>query len=123
MKITDYFVLIIALGALIYIVYKFFKKPSKQQIEAVKQWLIYACIEAEKLLGSKTGILKLRYVYDLFVTKFPWLAQIISFEYFSKLVNEALETVRRQLENNEAIKNIVVGSSVDNESEEITANK
>ena len=63
------------------------------------------------------------YVYDLFVTKFPWLAQIISFEYFSKLVNEALETVRRQLENNEAIKNIVVGSSVDNESEEITANK
>lgn len=123
MKITDYFVLIIALGALIYVVYKFFKKPSKQQIESVKQWLIYACIEAEKLLGSKTGILKLRYVYDLFVTKFPWLAQIISFEYFSKLVNEALETVRRQLENNEAIKNIVVGSSVDNESEEITANK
>lgn len=123
MKITDYFVLIIALGALIYVVYKFFKKPSKQQIESVKQWLIYACIEAEKLLGSKTGILKLRYVYDLFVTKFPWLAQIISFEYFSKLVNEALETVRRQLENNEAIKNIVVGSSVNNESEEITANK
>ena len=123
MKITDYFVLIIALGALIYVAYKFFKKPNKQQIETVKQWLIYACIEAEKLLGSKTGILKLRYVYDLFVTKFPWLAQIISFEYFSRLVDEALETVRRQLENNEAIKNIVVGSSVNNESEEITANK
>ncbi len=123
MKITDYFLLIIALGALIYVAYKFFKKPNKQQIETVKQWLIYACIEAEKLLGSKTGILKLRYVYDLFVTKFPWLAQIISFEYFSRLVDEALETVRRQLENNEAIKNIVVGSSVNNESEEITANK
>ncbi len=123
MKIIDYFVLIIALGALIYVAYKFLKKPSEQQIETVKQWLIYACIEAEKLLGSKTGILKLRYVYDLFVTKFPWLAQIISFEYFSRLVDEALETVRRQLENNEAIKNIVLGSSVNNESEEITANK
>lgn len=98
------------LGTFIYVSIKFLKLPTKQQIEAVKQWLVYACIEAEKALGSKTGILKLRYVYDLFVSKFPWLAQIVSFEYFSGLVDEALETVRKQLESNKAIKNLVIGS-------------
>ena len=51
MKITDYFVLIIALGALIYVVYKFFKKPSKQQIESVKQWLMYMIYSSQSFLG------------------------------------------------------------------------
>lgn len=99
---------IVALFALGWV--KFLKLPNSKQIEALKQWLIYACMEAEKILGSKTGLLKLRYVYDLFVGKFPWLAQIITFEYFSSLVDEALETVRKQLESNTAIKNLVKGA-------------
>lgn len=90
-----------------YFIYKFLKLPTKEQIEDIKQWLIYACIEAEKMFGSKTGVLKLRYVYDLFIGKFPWLVQIVSFEYFSQLVDEVLETVRKLLESNSAIKNIV----------------
>lgn len=92
---------------------KFLKLPNSKQVEAVKQWLIYACMEAEKLLGSKTGLLKLRYVYDLFVTKFPWLAQVITFEYFSLLVDEALETVRKQLESNSAVRNLVIPNSTE----------
>ena len=101
--------IVVLLGGIIYAAISFLRMPKSKQIATVKQWLIYACMEAEKLLGSKTGLLKLRYVYDLFVGKFPWLAQIITFEYFSSMVDEALETVRKQLESNKAIKNHVVG--------------
>ena len=99
--------LLAVFGAIAY-TYKHYKNLDYEiQVEAAKQWLIYACLEAERILGSKTGLLKLRYVYDLFVNKFPWLAQIITFEYFSSLVDEALETVRKQLESNNAVKNYV----------------
>lgn len=103
--------IVVLLGGIVYAAITFFRMPKSKQIATVKQWLIYACMEAEKLLGSKTGLLKLRYVYDLFVTKFPWLAQIISFEYFSSLVDEALETVRKQLESNPVIKNLIIGDN------------
>ena len=62
---------------------------------------------AEKELGGGTGKLKLRYVYDLFLTKFNWLAKVISFEQFSDLVDEALEEMKRLLESNNAVKEIV----------------
>ena len=62
---------------------------------------------AEKELGGGTGKLKLRYVYDLFLTKFNWLAKVITFEQFSDLVDEALEEMKRLLESNNAVKEIV----------------
>ena len=62
---------------------------------------------AEKELGGGTGKLKLRYVYDLFLTKFSWLAKIISFEQFSELVDEALEEMKLLLNTNEQIAAIV----------------
>ena len=113
LKITDYIILIIVVAGLIYLVYRFVKKSNKLQIEAVKQWLIYACIEAEKLLGRKTGVLKLRYVYNLFISKFPFLALFLSFEYFSSLVDEALKTVEEQLEKNVEINKLVLRSDMD----------
>ncbi len=97
------------LGAIFYVSYKFFKLPTKQQIAAVKEWLVYACIQAEKELGSKTGQVKLRFVYDMFVSKFTYISKLVSFEYFSALVDEALETVRKLLETNTAISNYVGG--------------
>ena len=67
---------------------KFFKLPRESQIAKVKEWLLFAVMQAEKELGSGTGQLKLRYVYDMFVSKFPYLVQFVSFEFFSKLVDD-----------------------------------
>ena len=75
-------------------VYNFIKMGRAQQLNKVKQWLLFAVVEAEKELGSKTGQLKLRYVYNLFVSKFKMLSYIISFETFSMLVDEALDEMK-----------------------------
>ena len=51
--------------------------------------------------------MKLRYVYDWFVRTFPWLAKMISFERFSKMVDGALEQMKKMLESNKAAKEFV----------------
>lgn len=99
------FAAIIAL-AILYVI-AFVKKPRSQQIRAVKEWLLLAVIEAEKQLGSGTGVLKLRQVYDLFVSKYPAIACWISFNTFSDWVDEALDKMRKLLQSNEAIKDYV----------------
>ena len=86
---------------------KFFKLPTNEQLAKIKEVLLVWVIQAEKELGGGTGKLKLRYVYDLFLTKFNWLAKVISFEQFSDLVDEALEEMKRLLESNNAVKEIV----------------
>ena len=97
-------IIIIGVGIAIY---KFVKMGRQQQINNIKQWLLIAVIEAERLLGSRTGKLKLRYVYDLFVTKFRFMSFIISFEQFSLLVDEALDVMRDLIDTNDAVKSIV----------------
>lgn len=101
---------IIALAALLgagvsYIVHMLRNK----EITKVQEWLLWAVTNAEKELGSGTGRLKLRSVYDLFVTRFPWVARFLSFEQFSDLVDDALEDMRKMLENNEAVQSFVSG--------------
>ena len=86
---------------------KFFKQPTDAQIAKVKEWLLLAVTEAEKIFGGQTGQLKLRYVYDLFLTRFPAIAKMISFEMFSMLVDEALEKFRNILNSNTAIQKYV----------------
>ena len=56
-----------------YSVYVFVKRPHTEQLKSVKEWMLFAVTKAEKELGSGTGKLKLRYVYDMFIAKFPWL--------------------------------------------------
>ena len=90
-------------------VWRFVKLPREEQIEAVREWLLMAVTEAEKELGGGTGQLKLRYVYDLFVVRFPWLAKVIGFAWFSELVDEALVSMKNLLETNEAVKEYVNG--------------
>ncbi len=98
---------IIAVGG--YAIYTFIKRPTTEQITKVKEWLLYAVTEAEKELGSGTGQIKLRYVYDMFIVKFPWLAKTISFESFSVLVDEVLEKFKGLLEQNEKLQTYVKG--------------
>jgi len=91
----------------VYLVVKFFCLPTDKQIEKVKEWLKYAVTQAEKALGSGTGQLKLRYVYDMFVQRFPWLSRVVTFDYFEMLVDEALKWLELQLASNKNIKEFV----------------
>lgn len=88
---------------------KFTELPSEQQILKVKEWLLWAVIATEKELGSGTGAAKLRFCYDLFIQRFPALVTVISFELFSKYVDEALEQMKHLLETNKDIENYVKG--------------
>lgn len=86
-------------------------------IMGFKEWLVWAVAEAEKMLGSGTGQLKLRYVYDAAVVRFPILSKLIPFSIFSRMVDSALEVMKDMIENNasiaEAITNQIVGDDDD----------
>lgn len=87
-------------GVAVAYIKKFIEIPSNVQIVKVKQWLLYAVIEAEKQYQGGTGVLKLRAVYNEFCKVFPSLVPVISFEIFSSLVDEALVQMRHLLETN-----------------------
>lgn len=96
-------------------VYKFFKKNKTDRLEDVKKWLLLAVTNAEKELGSGTGQLKLRSVYDEFVSKFPWVAKVTTFDEFSNLVDKALEEMDDMLKSNKAVQSYVGGIYTDKE--------
>lgn len=98
---------IAAIAVIGYNIYAFANKSSDVQIAQVKEWLLWAVAEAEKELGGGTGQLKLRYVYDLFLLRFNYLANVITFEAFSLLVDEVLETFREMLTQNPSVKNYI----------------
>lgn len=97
------------LGAAGIAVYRFLWLPRETQLAKVREWLLWAVTRAEKELGGGTGKLKLRQVYDLFVVRFPWLVRVVSFEKFSDMVDDALDEMRKMLENNQAVKTLVEG--------------
>lgn len=82
-----------------------------------KNWLVWAVSEAEKVLGSGTGQLKLRYVYDAAIMRFPIVAKIIPFKLFSGMVDAALKVMNDMIKNNtsiaEAITNQIEGETDD----------
>ena len=82
---------------------RFSKEPTERKITMIKEWLLFAVVQAEKELGAGTGQIKLRYVWDMFIQTFPALAPVISFEMFSKLVDEALAQMRHLLETNKDV--------------------
>lgn len=88
-------------------IYQFCKLTKQKQIETVLEWLLLAVVKAEKELGSGTGQIKLRYVYDLFIDKFKFLALVISFNQFSGLVDQALDTMKDMIANNKQVKGYI----------------
>ena len=78
-------------------------------VNGFKNWLVWAVSEAEKTFGSGTGQLKLRHAYDLAIARFPAVALFIPFSLFCKLVDEALVTMRKMIENNGKIAGVIVG--------------
>ena len=116
--INNWYIILAALAILAaagIAVYRYFNLPSEAQLAKVREWLLWAVTEAEKELGGGTGKLKLRQVYDLFVTRFPWLAQIVPFDLFSSLVDDALEDMRDMLKTNQAVLAHVNGEGVSDE--------
>lgn len=109
--LTEYWYIIAALIVLLtvggFYMYGFIKQPSEVQLRKVKAWLLLAVTQAEAELGGGTGQLKLRYVYDLFVERFSWLARIVSFDLFSELVDQALDEMKGMLETNPAAATLV----------------
>lgn len=72
------------------------------------EWLVYAVTEAEQCLGSGVGELKLRYVYDLAISKFPIVAKLIPYTTFKKLVDVALIKMKEMIATNGKIADLVI---------------
>ena len=103
---------IATLGAVGVVVYRFFGLPTNKQLSKVREWLLYAVTKAEAELGGGTGKLKLRQVYNLFLSKFSWLAKVVPFELFSEMVDVALEEMRKMLEENKVVKALVESGDI-----------
>lgn len=105
--------LLVVLVAACVVAWRVFKKftdlPSEEQQNKVKQWLLYAVIQAEKELGGGTGRLKLAYVYSCFIDKFPSFAPVVPFDVFAQWVDEVLVQMRHLLEENKDIEYYVKG--------------
>lgn len=103
--------IIIIVGVAAYAIYYFMNLSKEKQLEVVREWLLLAVIEAEKALGSGTGQVKLRFVYDLFIDKFKYLSLVISFPQFSMLVDDALETMKDMISNNKQVEGYINGNN------------
>lgn len=104
---NGYVVVMVLICLTIISVYCFFKMSKEEQVAKVREWLLLAVCEAEKALGSGTGRLKLRMVYGEFVNKFTWVAKFMTFDDFSKMVDDALNEMKILIETNEAIKSFI----------------
>ena len=98
---------VMAAAVIGFTVFKFTKSSKQEKINIIKHWLLYAVAIAEKELGGGTGKLKLAQVYNAFITELPALANFISFEYFSQLVDEVLVEFRHMIETNADINSII----------------
>ena len=85
----------------------FVKLGKEKQIQIIQEWLLLAVVKAEKELGSGTGQIKLRYVYDLFLDKFKFISMFITFVQFSDLVDMALITMKEMISNNNQVKEYI----------------
>lgn len=99
---------LVVIAAVVFMgIVSFIELPKVEKIESCKEWLKWAVCEAERIFGSQTGQLKLRYVYNLFVITYPELAKHISFYDIQLWVDEALEWLNGQLNANKAVKDYV----------------
>lgn len=103
--IAEYWASIIGVAVALFTLFFALGKLEK---EKVLNWLVYAVTAAEKDLGTKTGKLKLRTVYERFVGAFPIFSLVLPFSTFSEWVDIALDEMKKMLEN-AAIKNYVEG--------------
>ena len=99
--------LVIVAIALVCGIIWFVKLPKDKKIANIKEWLKFAVVDAEKELGSGTGQLKLRMVYNMAVKQFPFIVQLIPFDTFSGWVDEALDWMKDQLAENKVTQSYI----------------
>jgi len=93
-------------------IHQFLRKPTIEQYNQVKEWILYAVIEAEKTLGSKTGQIKLRMVWDMFLERFPHISPFVTFDMFSGWVDVALIKMREMIQSNKAVSDYIIEDTV-----------
>ena len=109
--INNWYLIIVAIAIVIIVgiaIKGFLNLPNSTKLSKLREWLLYAVLKAERELGSGTGQLKLRYVYDMFISKFKFLSIFINFDIFSKLVDEALVKMAELLKENNSINNLII---------------
>ncbi len=107
--VDNWVMIVICLAGICLIGYGIFDwitKPKAEKIKNIKEWLLYAVTCAQAELGTGTGALKLRSVYDQALKRFPWV-QFIKFETFKEWVDEALEKMEDMLDNSEEARALV----------------
>ena len=106
--IVEYWSVIVAIACMIvFLACKFIGVINGLDEEQVAEWLKWAVAKAEAELGSGTGQLKLRYVYDMFVQRFGFAAKFVSFDLFSVWVDNALDWFNDQLLKNYNIRELI----------------
>ena len=115
MEVKD-IVALVVIGVIVSIMTAYMIVNQKAKI---MEWLKYAVIEAEKYLGGGTGQLKLRQVYDWFISQFPILSAFVPFGVFASWVDVALETMETWLDGNKKVKAYVEGADYEGDTEEL----
>lgn len=108
-------VIIAFVVSVISVVNHFVKLPTEEQEKKVKEAMLLWVAMAEKEFGKSTGVLKLRYVYNLFVERYPALVSVVPFEVFASWVDEVLDYFKRLMETNDAINEYVEGKNGESE--------
>ena len=98
--VDNWSLIIVIIGVLVY----FFLNGKK----SVMEWLLFAVSEAEREFSdSGMGKIKLKAVYDCFVSKYPIFSKIIPFPIFALWVDVALVEMRKLLESNKNFKKYI----------------
>lgn len=92
-------VILVVVLAVSYFVFTFIRKSREEKITAVKEWLLFCVTKMENIYGSGTGQIKLRAAWDFALQRFPFLAMLVTFDEFSKWIDEALEKMKDMLKN------------------------
>lgn len=90
---------------------RFTKLPKEEQIENIKHWLVWLCIEAERELQTGTGQAKLKRVYSVVCTTFTWVVKLITFEEFSKYTDDALLEAKTMIVNSPKLAEWIYGDN------------
>lgn len=105
-------VLICAVVCFLLYVRKFATLSAAEREKYVKAFLLAIVVEAEKQFGSGTGRVKLSWTYSRFVEAFPGMISFVSFELFSKWVDEVLEQMKNMLSDNSELQSYIDGEAV-----------
>lgn len=97
------FAALVCIAVAVVMIVRFCMMPGEEQLIQIREWLLWAVMKAEQSFGAETGKLKLHFVYDLFVSRFPWAVKLITFERFAELVDDALDEMKKLLEENPKI--------------------